>query len=86
MQLTLDEQIERQRWRVEGPPEPRWVAAQGRDAALLRESLSVVEFGTVMQPVCLFHIVTTSAPTLLHGGLYPCQHQRCIRCPLARIV
>eukprot|EP00892_Ulva_mutabilis_P000579 jgi/Ulvmu1/10521/UM064_0059.1 len=48
--VTLDEQIERQQLRLQGPPEPRWVARQSRDAALLRETLSVVEFSTVMQP------------------------------------
>lgn len=49
--MSLDEQVERLRRRVEGPPEPRWVTRDARDTALLREALSVVEFGTVMQPV-----------------------------------
>lgn len=72
VQLSLDEQVDRLRRRVDGPPQPRWVARDARDTALLREALSVVEFGAVMQPV------RTRLP-VQHPRVCPCAQPAPIR-------
>ena len=55
--------------RVQGPPQPHWVTDNARDTKLLRETVSVAEFATVMQPVLLGEVV--AVPSLLAAVQQP---------------